>query len=142
MKKCKRPLNHLSERVVTGQGVFCDDACADSYKDMKTLPEVMAEEREVLAKFIEPGVERGFDNGYRGAEPDLAQKAWRDRYAWQLDIQDWLTAHDQRIIMAIIDMAEDMQVQEWKRKNRDKGATSIGYSRIIAKLQATLSPKE
>lgn len=40
-------------------------------------------------KFIEPALDRGFDDGYRGADPDKAQKAYRDRYAWAIDIRDF-----------------------------------------------------
>ncbi len=40
-------------------------------------------------KFIEPALDNGFDDGYRGADPDKAQKAYRDRYAWALDIRDF-----------------------------------------------------
>ena len=40
-------------------------------------------------KFIEPALNNGFDDGYRGADPDKAQKAYRDRYAWALDIRDF-----------------------------------------------------
>jgi len=80
--------------------------------------------------------------------PEINLKPARE-VAHEVLIEDFDNALENKIIqdrrdtiMAIIDMAEDMQVQEWKRKDRNEGATSIGYARIIERLKATLSPKE
>ena len=52
---------------------------------MNQIPNI----EEEFMKFIEPALDNGFDDGYRGADPDKAQKAYRDRYAWALDIRDF-----------------------------------------------------
>lgn len=49
---------------------------------MKTFKEKKLEE---FNKFIEPAINKGFDDG------EFTQKSYRDRYAWQLDLRDFLS---------------------------------------------------
>ena len=58
---------------------------------MTNLTKLIEQRQGELIKFVEPALDNGFDNGYRGADTEKAQKAYRDRYAWALDIRDFDT---------------------------------------------------
>ena len=70
---------------------------------------------ERFIKFIEPALDRGFDDGYRGADLDKAQKAYRDRFAWMCDIRDFIRTERTAILTA---KAEELlrEVEGMKKK--------------------------
>jgi hypothetical protein len=76
---------------------------------MTNLNTLIEQRQGELMKFVEPALDNGFDNGYRGADTEKAQKAYRDRYAWALDIRDFDTqTATEAYRQALLDLQEGL----------------------------------
>ena len=106
---------------------------------MSTPLEVIEEGEKKFVTFVEPALDRGFDDGYRGAELGKAQKSYRDRYAWVIDIQRYNKDQTLDLLQALHDELEGKKmVVEMALGNPEATAALRGYNDSIQDQQDNL----